>query len=112
MVTRSGRRVRPVRRLVTDPEFGNARLTTRAELNYYASLQELGNATIDMIKDCHFGELGCVGAAVGGGFTNTRKLIPMMHEEAIATKDKEAWKKAVREEFDRIMDHNVFKIIN
>ena len=112
MVTKSGRRVRPVRGLVTNPEFGNAGLTTRAELNYYASLQELGNATIDMIEDCHFGELGCVGAAIGGGFTNTRELIPMTYQEAMATKDKEAWKKAVREEFDRMMDHNVFKIID
>jgi hypothetical protein len=56
-------------------------------------------------------EIMAVGAGIGGGFQSTAELKPMKFQEAMKTKDKEAWLKAVKEEHQRMLDHHVFKVV-
>ena len=57
-------------------------------------------------------ELCHLGAALGGGFENTAELRPMKYGQAMQTKHKANWVKAVREEYDRMEEHGVFKAIS
>jgi hypothetical protein len=104
-VTRSGRTVRRPER------FKESAVTavTQAEQNYYEALLEISTAFIDKSKGDD--ELAVVGAALGGGFEHTAELRPMKFKEAMATKDKAKWLVAVKEEFDRMQDHKVFKLV-
>ena len=49
------------------------------------------------------GEIAVGGAEIGGGFENTQKLRVMNYNEAMATKDKDQWLKAVDEEHQRMI---------
>ena len=71
---------------------------TKAEDNYYRAMKVSKSA-----------ELACVGAGLGGGFTNTQELHVLKYDEAMAGPDKEQWAKAVEEEHDRMVQHQVFK---
>ena len=51
---------------------------SHAERNYYSILAEE--------------EITCVGAGVGGGFSNTNELKVLTYKEAIASSEKEEWK--------------------
>jgi hypothetical protein len=56
-------------------------------------------------------ELAGVGAGLGGGFTNTSDLKIMKYKEAMRS-DKEGWDKAVEEEHNRMIENNVWKVVN
>jgi hypothetical protein len=109
-VTRSGRIVWANPRVSGNEWTSAAIQMTQAERNYYSALAEMSNMAINRMME--FGdetEIGLVGAALGGGFTNTAELIPMKYSEAMAGPDKKNWDKAVEEEYQRLVDHNVFK---
>lgn len=99
-VTRSGRAVRAPERLIE--EMGNVsyeiKLTT-AELAYYKA------------AETYPAEFGFVGAGIGGGFDNTNELHVMKFNEAMASADRKKFEKAVEEEHQRMVDHQVFKAI-
>lgn len=81
---------------------------TKAEMEYQERLKEM--ALLELSKedyDIDY-EVAGVGAGIGGGFTNTNQLKVMKYEEAIAT-DAEGWENAVKEEYDRMMNNNVWK---
>lgn len=56
-------------------------------------------------------EVLLIGAGVGGGFGNTNELKPMKFQQAMNTKDKEGWIKAVEEEWNKMKEYNVFEKI-
>ena len=64
---------------------------------------ELGLAAVN--------DVGLVGAGIGGGYSNTQELHVMKYNEAMATKDKDYWAKAVDEEYQRMMKYDVFTVI-
>jgi hypothetical protein len=55
------------------------------------------------------GEFAFVGAGLGGGFMNTSELHVMKYKEAIASSNCDKWQKAVDEEHERMLKHNVWK---
>jgi hypothetical protein len=112
VVTRAGRVVRENPRFSGEEWTHAAIELTQAEKNYYEALAELSSMAIDHMMDVgHEDEFGLVGAALGGGFVNTAELHPMKYSEAMAGPDKEHWKKAVKEEYQRMVDHKVFRLV-
>jgi Reverse transcriptase (RNA-dependent DNA polymerase) len=109
-VTRSGRGVRAPTRLIQESEFGNTSVLSSIEKNYYSALLELGCGMVDMQYDMGY-ETGLIGAALGGGFGDTTELKPMKFDEAMRTENKDKWLQAVEEEFHRMMEHKVFKLV-
>ena len=79
---------------------------TDAEVKYYEAMKELE----EVHSDAH--EFGFVGAGLGGGFENTAELHVMKYDAAMKTKDAAAWKVAVDEEHDRMVNNNVWKPID
>ena len=71
----------------------------KAEENYYGALRSEET------------ELACVGAALGGGFGNTAELKVVNYQQAMASDDKAMWQKAVDEEYKRMIDNKVFKVV-
>jgi hypothetical protein len=69
---------------------------TEAEQQYYKIM-------------CESGEFAFVGAGLGGGFMNTTKLHVMKYKEAMASSNCNKWQKAVDEEHERMLKHNVWK---
>ena len=51
-----------------------------------------------------------IGAAVGGGFTDTKELRVIKYKEAMKTKEKPEWDAAVMEEHRRFVNHDVFEV--
>jgi hypothetical protein len=98
--TRSGRAVTKPTRLIE--EYGASGYDnyaiglTDAEQQYYKIMRESG-------------EFAFVGAGLGGGFTNTSELHVMKYKEAMASSDRDKWQKAVDEEHERMLKHNVWK---
>ena len=45
-------------------------------------------------------------------YGNTAELNVMNYKQAMATVDKEEWKKAVKFEHDKMAKYNIFKVIN
>ena len=113
VVTRSGRIVRPPSRYKED--LGAIAMSyeiglTDAEREYYTTMKEIGEmAFVGAGIGGQGFETAFVGAGLGGGFENTSELHVMKYKEAMATKDAESWKKAVEEEHERMMKHNVWK---
>jgi hypothetical protein len=70
---------------------------TKAEENYYALLDQGGEADFDPE------ELICIGAALGGGFENTQELHVKKYKEAMQGPDKQKWENAVFEEHERMV---------
>ena len=68
---------------------------TFAEKNYYSILEDE--------------EIACVGAGVGGGFSNTSELKVMKYKEAMKTKGRDKWANAVEEEHRRMLKNKVWK---
>jgi hypothetical protein len=68
------------------------------ELRYYECLAEYGCVPY-----------GLVGAGIGGGFVDTQELHVMKFNEAMQTRDKYEWLKAVAQEHDRMKKYEVFK---
>jgi hypothetical protein len=46
---------------------------------------------------------------IGGGFGNTAELHVKNYREAMAADDKEKWKEAIHEEYERMQQHGVFE---
>jgi hypothetical protein len=104
--TRSGRVSRTPIRLIEEITH-----LTHSERNYLAHLVLMQNTNVDtkneltlmaLMKDEE--ELVLVG--VGSNFENTKELKVMRYKEAMATKDKDKWNKAVEEEHDRMIRTN------
>jgi hypothetical protein len=51
-----------------------------------------------------------VGAGIGGGFANTNELHTVKYDDAMSSKDRPLWIKAVEEEFSNMTDHGVFEV--
>ena len=106
--TRSGRTINKPKRLIE--EAGN--IITIAEANYYSILADATEEEFAEDEPATIGsEIGCVGAGLGGGFENTNELKVMKFNEAMQSKDKEQWLKAVDEEYERFNKYNVFKAV-
>jgi hypothetical protein len=58
---------------------------TKSEENYYALLDQGGEAEFDTE------ELICIVAAIGGGFQNTQELHVKKYKEAMKGPDKDKW---------------------
>ncbi|KAL7563155.1 hypothetical protein ACA910_014434 [Epithemia clementina (nom. ined.)] len=50
----------------------------------------------------------CVGAGLGGGIQNTQELHVLTYKEAMRTPDRDKWQQAVEEEYERMINNNVF----
>jgi hypothetical protein len=98
VVTKSGRAVVKPTRLIE--EMGAAAYNeiglSAAEEKYYTTMWKMN-------------EFALVGAGVGGGFVDTNELHVMKYREAMAGKDVDEWQKAVKEEHDKIIKHQVWK---
>jgi hypothetical protein len=99
--TRSGRAVNRPRRFLDELGAGTFDTLTLAEKQYFSRLDEIG---------CF--SMGLVGAGVGGGFQDTHELHVMKYEQAMKSKDKNAWEIAVKEEHDRMKKYKVFKAVS
>ena len=75
-----------------------------ATTNYYEVL------AMD-VKEEEEGELGMVGAGLGGGFDVTTELHVMKYKQAMKSDDKNAWIKAVDEEHKQMTDHQVWEAV-
>ena len=102
--TRSGRAVRAPDRLIEN--MAATIELSPAENAYYAEMQEL-NAYASVGGT----EYAMVGAAAGGGFIDTHELHVMKYDQAMATNEKEEWKKSVKDEHDRFEKGKVFKAV-
>jgi hypothetical protein len=89
--TRSGRAVQQPRHFVEDIGAGVFETLTKAEQGYYQRLEEIGCVSF-----------GLVGAGLGGGFQDTHELHVMKYDQAMITKDKKSWIKAMDEEHDHM----------
>jgi hypothetical protein len=64
---------------------------TVSEIRYYASMKEIPEGEFAP------GEIPCIGAGLGGGFSNTSKLHVMKYKKATTTKNAHKWSKAVEQ---------------
>ena len=100
---RDGKRVsKPPVLFMHQSEYHNV-MSCGVEFSYLQQLKEIEsyeNAT---------SEVALVGAGVGGGFENTQELHVMKYNEAMASNDKTKWEKAIEEEYERMLKHNVFQ---
>ena len=53
-----------------------------------------------------------VGAGIGGEFLDTIELKPMKYKQAMSTKDKDHWMKAVEDEYNRMVSRSVWKAVD
>jgi hypothetical protein len=94
--TRSGRAVRIPSYLCDNYETSNLQISlTSAEENYYAAMasMEFGFPYVDGV------EAAMVGAGIGGAYVNTNELHTIKYEEAMSSKERPVWIKAIEEEF-------------
>ena len=108
-VTRSGREVRPSSRY-TGKDYAVLMLT-QAEQDAHDRVQAFEAADID--KEQIQGELACVelaavGAGLGGGFEHTSELKVLKFKQAMKTKDRVEWLKAVEEEHKKMEKYKVW----
>jgi hypothetical protein len=103
--TRSGRIIKFPEYLRENYETGNVaaddyhiQLTT-AEVNYYSTMNavEYGSSSMDL-NDV---EAVMVGAGVGKGSVDTNELHTITYDAAMASKERNLWKKAVEEEYKK-----------
>jgi len=59
------------------------------------SCAETNECEMEEVDKVHLKEYACVGAGIGGGFQNTKKLHVMKYKEAMNTPDKIKWEGAV-----------------
>ena len=96
-------------------EVGGVSLT-QAEKNYYEKVGVGTNTSnyykilADATEEEHE-EIACVGAGIGDSFEHTTELKPMKHKEAMKTKDKPKWQKAVKEEHGNFTRCNVVQAV-
>jgi hypothetical protein len=108
-MTRTGRTIKPPKRLITeigDVGYDDYEIKlTEAEKCYYATMRDFPQGEFNP------GEIACVGAGIGGGFSDTHELHVMKYNEAMATNDRKKWEIAVKEEKKRMDDSGVFQPI-
>jgi hypothetical protein len=82
---------------------------TTAEVNYYSTMNtvEFGLPSMDL-NDV---EAVMVGVGVGKGFVDTNELHTITYDAAMASKERNLWKKAVEEEYKNLQDYNVFEVV-
>jgi hypothetical protein len=85
--TRSGQTIQQPRHFVEDISAGVFETLTKAGKGYYQRLEEMGCIS-----------LGLVGAGLGGSFQDTHELHVMKYDQAMNSKDKKLWVKAVDKE--------------
>jgi hypothetical protein len=74
-------------------------ILSAAEVHYHEAMEKHYDGTWNNVKKIEFHpEICIVGAGLGGGFKNTNKLHVMKYDQAMQSKDKEEWEKAVEEE--------------
>jgi hypothetical protein len=78
---------------------------TRAEEQYCKAMSVLREG--EFVPD----EVNCIGAGIGGGFVNTKELHVMKFKQAMESKDSKQWERAVDEEHDRMIKHQVWQAI-
>jgi hypothetical protein len=80
---------------------------TSAEEKYYATMatMEFGFPCVDGAEDA------MVGAGIGGGYVNSNKLHTIKYKEAMSSKERPLWIKAIKEEFSNMTDHGVFEAV-
>jgi hypothetical protein len=78
---------------------------TMSEIRYYASMKEFPEGEFAP------GEIACVGAGLGGGFSNTSKLHVMKYNKAMATENASEWSKAVDQEHDRMVESGAWMAV-
>ena len=106
MTTRSSRIVKAPTRLVEEmsAKADDCEIKlTEAETNCCATMHAFPEGKFEP------GEVACVGAGLGGGFVTTKELHVMKCDEAMVMKDAPNWRKAAKEEYDRMVKHGVFK---
>jgi hypothetical protein len=74
--------------------------TNQDVLLYYQRLEEMGCVS-----------LGLVGAGLGGSFQDTHELHVMKYDQAMNSKDKKSWVKAVDKEHGQMEKYKVFKAV-
>lgn len=82
--------------------------------NYYDALREIvDDDDLENVFENHirYSEYGNVGAALGGGFENTKELRPMKYDEAISGPDGEAWKIEIDNEHNRMVKNEVWDAV-
>ena len=101
--TRSGRRVQTPTFLQSDIDKGNEmNALVKTNINNAFMHVSLENNTVDKIFT--------VGAGIGGGFTHTSELKPMIYIEAM-NKDPVGWQKAIDKEHERMEKDNMWKAV-
>ena len=73
--------------------------------NYYDMITKIAK------DDFEEGEICCVGAGLGGGFENTNELKVLTYDEAMDSKNRIKWEKAIDVEHDRFVKNNCMQII-
>jgi hypothetical protein len=117
--TRSGRAVRPPERFRdtaaasfdTEPSPAEQRIFQGMKHCYEISMANIEWAEMELHKyaePCPF-EVQAVGMGIGGDFGNTAELHVKNYREAMAADDKEKWKEAIHEEYERMQQHGVFE---
>jgi len=76
--------------------------------DYTNELTKAGESNFATMKDIGR-EYTFVGAGLSGGFVNTTEWHGMMYDEAMTSSDKKHWEKAVEEEHQRMLKHEVFQ---
>ena len=95
-VSRFGRAIKPVNRLIESISLMiEADSSTAINLRYLGQLAELDQSEIAAV------EFSCVGAGVGGGFTDSSKLKVMNYHQAMKSKDKKEWELEIENEKKR-----------
>ena len=101
-VTRYGRVIRPVARLINEM---SALGLSESEATYFGLISLACKNDLDLTK------FACVGTGLGGGFTNTNELHVMKFDEAMKTHDASKWLKAVKKEHDKMQKFKVWEPI-
>jgi hypothetical protein len=100
--TRSGRQVR-LPEAMFDYETG---FFTAPEERYNERMKQINELSFCGLSE----EIMAVGTT-GSNFNNTAELKPMKFDEAMATKDRDGWVKAVEDEYERFNKSHVFKVM-
>jgi hypothetical protein len=112
--TRSGCTVKLAKRLIAETGYvgrdgldsdNDIGLTTQAKINYYEAMRDFPQGEYAP------GEVACVGAGIGGGFTNMMELHVLKYDQAVNGPEAKEWDKAIEEEHKQMLDHEVFQTI-
>jgi hypothetical protein len=72
---------------------------------------DLSEIALLAMHSIQYTEIANVGAGMGGGFENTKKLRVMNYKEAISGPDGECWKAEVEKEYQQMLPNKVFEVV-